>query len=139
MGSLASHPSRGLEMASRLLEMAFWRQLWTNLSPSWLQVASRWGQVGLRLPQVGTKLDPSWLRLGPKSAPGGSRRLSWRVLGGSRDGPGAKRCSRRPQGCKNGSKSLQNDPELSPKKLQILTPSQVYQNYDLQKLPEAAT
>ena len=50
-------------MASRWPKMAFWRQLWTNLSPSWLQVASRWAQVGSMLAQVGPMLGPSWLQV----------------------------------------------------------------------------
>ena len=66
--SLASHASRGLEMASRSLKMAFQRQLGPNLSPSWLQVASRWAQVGSMLAQVG----PSWAQDRPREGPGGS-------------------------------------------------------------------
>ena len=102
-------------MASRLLKMAFWRQLWTNLSPSWLQVASRWGQVGLKLPQVGTKLDPSWLRLDPKSAPGGSPKGSWEGPGmvleprGAPGGPrGAKIASKTSKMTQNGSQKASN-------------------------------
>ena len=52
----------------------------------------------------------------------GSRRLLeallkglGRVQGGSWETAGAKRCFRRPQGCKNDPKSLQNDPKVMQK------------------------
>ena len=71
---------------------------WLKLASSWLKLASSWpkmascclelAQVGLKLAQVGSKLASSWLKLDPRSAPGASRRLSWRVLGGSWEGPG---------------------------------------------------
>ena len=75
-------------MALRWPNMAFWRQLGPNLSPSWLQVASRWAQVGSKLAQVGPKLSP-------RSALGGSKRVSWRVPSGSEEGSGG---SLRPKG-----------------------------------------
>ena len=116
MGSLAAHASRGFEMASRLLKMAFWRQLWTNLSPSWLQVASRWAQVGVKLAQVGPKLAPSWLRLGPKSAPGGSPEGYWKGPGRVLEPRGASGGLR---GAKMIPKSLQNDLKVMPKRFKF--------------------
>ena len=129
--------SRWPQDRSRWFSGGNFEPTWTNLSPSWLQVASRWAQVDLKLAQVGLKLAPSWLRLGLKSAPGGSKRLSWRVLEGSREGLGAKRCSRRPQGCKNDPQEPPKWPKSDAKKLQFWC--QFYRKYDLQKLPEAAT
>ena len=127
--------SRWPQDRSRWFSGGNFEPTWTNLSPSWLQVASRWAQVDLKLVQVGLKLAPSWLRLGLKSAPGGSKRLSWRVLEGSREGLGAKRCSRRPQGCKNDPQEPPKWPKSDAKKLQIW--SKIYQKYDFQKLPSS--
>ena len=69
-------------------------------------------QVGLKLAQVGSKLAPSWLKLDPRSAPGASRRLSWRVLGGSREGPGRHLEPRGPPGGPRGAKMAAALPEL---------------------------
>ena len=90
-----------------------------NLGPTWAQVGSKLPGDGLKLASSWLKLGPSWFRLGPKSAPGGSKRLSWRVLRGSREGLGAKRCSRRPQGCKNDPQEPPKWPKSDAKKLQI--------------------
>ena len=69
-------------MASRLLKMVFWRQLWANLdqlepklAPSCLKMGSSWPQVGASWAQVGSKLA----QVGPKIS---SRRLQEALLKG---------------------------------------------------------
>ena len=75
-------------------------------------------QVGAKLAQVGFKLVPSWLNLDPRSTPGASRRLSWRFLGASRQGPGRHLEPRGPPGGPRGTKMasrwVQNDLKVNP-------------------------
>ena len=60
----ALHGSRGLKIASKLLQVGFlepiWAQLGAKLAPSWLKLGSCWAQVGSKLAQVG----PCWLQVG---------------------------------------------------------------------------
>ena len=123
-------PRDGLKIAQDGFLEATLVQLEPKLAPSCLEMGSSWPQVASSWDQVGSKLA----QVGPKIS---SRRLSWRVLEGSREGPGAKRCFRRPQGCKNDPQEPPKWPKSDAKKVQIW--SQIYHNYDLQKLPEAAT
>ena len=69
-------------------------------------------------------LDPSWHQISLPGRPwvaqerqGALPDAPGRVLGGSWGPLVAKRCFKRPQGCKNGVKSLQNYPKIDAKKL----------------------
>ena len=87
---------------------------WLKLASRWPKMASSWpkmtscclelAQVGLKLAQVGSKLAPSWLKLDPRSAQGASRKLSWGVLGGSRQDSGRHLEPRGPPGGPRGAK-----------------------------------
>ena len=66
------HGSRGLKIASKLLQVGFlepiWVQLGAKLAPSWLKLGSCWSHVGSKLAQVG----PCWPQVGFNRAHVGS-------------------------------------------------------------------
>ena len=73
------YASRGLKIASKLLQVGLHEPIWTQLGPSCFKLDPCWPQVGSNLAQVGPMLAPSWLQLG----------LSWAHAGPISGSPAA--------------------------------------------------